>query len=148
MHPPTVVVISGYIDLPATSGNLGTGEIITYADNDPININHNGSQIDYISTGFNLNVRPELAMNPNENVFMTQRDVVRVGPSGLPDVGEFRLLMKLPQILTTTGTITLDFGKNDFNGRAGGFSSISSQKKVCEFIDIITEERIACQVVS
>lgn len=57
-----------------------------------------------------------LAMNPNEDVFLSQRDVVRAG-----DVGDFRLLFKLSNTLTTLGYIKLDMPKNDFNGNIGGF---------------------------
>jgi hypothetical protein len=129
----TTISISGYIDLPLISGSLGSAEIITYADNHPTNIYLNGSQIDYGNPSFSLNVQNVLAMNPNEDIFLSQRDVVRAG-----DVGEFRLLIKLPLILSTTGTITLDFSKNDFNGKTGGFQLFSTPKKVCEIIDITT----------
>jgi hypothetical protein len=64
-----------------------------------------------------------LAMNPNENIFLTQRDVVREG-----DIAEFRLLFKLPQSLTTTGYVKLDLMKNDINGNAGGFVPTSTEK--------------------
>ncbi len=57
---------------------------------------------------------------------MTQRDVVRAG-----DVADFRLLIKVPQALTTTGYMRIDFAKNDFNGNAGGFSYSLAEKKVC-----------------
>lgn len=82
-----------------------------------------------------------LAMNPNENIFLTQRDVVRAG-----DIADFRVLLKLTQSLTTLGTIKLDLSKNDFNGKPGGFQFISTEKKVCELIDIATEDRVGCQV--
>lgn len=139
----TAITISGYIDLPTISGSLGLGEIITYADNHPDNIYLNGSQIDYVKPFFNLMVQNVLAMNPNEDIFLSQRDVVRAG-----DVGEFRLLMKLPLVLTTKGTITLDFSKNDFNGKPGGFQLFATPKKVCEMIDITTEYRVGCQVLT
>ncbi len=93
----------------------------------------NGSEIDYVNPFFDLAVLNVLAMNPNEDIFLSQRDVVRAG-----DVGEFRLLIKLPLILTTTGTITLDFAKNDFNGAVGGFQLFPLPKKVCEVVDIST----------
>lgn len=72
-------------------------------------------------------------MNPNENVFLTQRDVVRAN-----DVAEFRIILKLSITLSTTGNIKLDFSKTDINGKSGGFTSVSTEKKVCEIIDIAT----------
>ena len=56
-------------------------------------------------------------MNPNKNVFLTQRDVVRAN-----DIADFRILFKLSVALTTTGYIKMDFSKRDINGMAGGFS--------------------------
>ena len=84
-----------------------------------------------------------MAMNPNEDIFLTQRDVVRAG-----DIGDFRFLIKPQMALTTSGKIILDFGKNDFKGRVGGFQLSTSIRKVCEVIDITTENRIGCQVLS
>lgn len=78
----TVITISGYIDLPTISGSLGLAEIITYADNHPDNIYLNGSQIDYVKPFFNLMVQNVLAMNPNEDIFLSQRDVIRAGDVG------------------------------------------------------------------
>lgn len=72
-------------------------------------------------------------MNPNENVFLTQRDVVRAN-----DVAEFRIILKLSITLSTTGNIKLDFSKTDINGKAGGFTSVLTENKVCEIIDIAT----------
>lgn len=65
-------------------------------------------------------------MNPNENVFLTQRDVVRIN-----DVADFRLLVKVPQTFTTTGYMRLEFSKTDINGKAGGFTYTPTEKKVC-----------------
>jgi len=55
-------------------------------------------------------------------------------------------LFKLSVALTTTGYIKMDFSKKDINGMTGGFSFTPSEKKVCEFIDIVTETRVGCQV--
>lgn len=40
----------------------------------------------------------------------------------------------------------MDFSKKDINGMVGGFSFNPSEKKVCEFIGIATENRVGCQV--
>lgn len=65
-------------------------------------------------------------MNPNENVFLTQRDVVRIN-----DIAAFRILFKVSLTFTTTGYMKLDFSKNDINGKPGGFVFMPNEKKVC-----------------
>jgi hypothetical protein len=100
--------------------------VITYADTHETNIYDNGSRIDLYSDLFNLDVLNVMAMNPNENVFMTQRDVVRAD-----DTAEFRLLMDFPETFTTTGILTIDFPEKDIKGNTGGFTLTLSEKKVC-----------------
>jgi len=58
-------VISGFVDLPPTAGQLGMGHITTYANNDPTDIFTNGSRIDHIDVQYDLTVQNILAMNPN-----------------------------------------------------------------------------------
>lgn len=64
---------------------------------------------------------------------MTQRDVVRAN-----DIADFRILFRTSVTFSTTGYMSMDFSKNDINGQPGGFSTITNEKKVCEFIDITT----------
>ena len=78
----TTIIITGVVDLPAVSGDIGLGQIITYADSSLTDININGSRIDFVETNFNLVVIDTLAMNPSEEVFMTQREPVRAGYIG------------------------------------------------------------------
>lgn len=77
--PGTNVIIRGQVDLPAVSGAMGLGEIITYSDTNLVDIHSNGSRIDYLKQDFGLTLVDTLAMNAIEDVFMTQRDVIRAG---------------------------------------------------------------------
>lgn len=77
--PGTNIIIRGQVDLPSASGTIGLGEIITYADTNLVDIHTNGSRIDYLLQDFNLILIDSFAMNPNPEVFMTQRDVIRAG---------------------------------------------------------------------
>jgi hypothetical protein len=58
------------------------GHITTYANNDPVDIFTNGSRIDHLDVQFDLTVQSILAMNPNENVFLSQRNPVKAGDVG------------------------------------------------------------------
>lgn len=71
-------------------------------------------------------------MNPIEDIFMTQRTVVRAGYTG-----EFRISLKSDLTLTATDSVTLRMGINDIKGTAGGFTA-STRPTVCEFVRIDT----------
>lgn len=47
MSAGNVIKIVGFIDMPGSNGNIGTGEIITYNNTHPTNIHDNGFIIDY-----------------------------------------------------------------------------------------------------
>ena len=78
----TTIIVKGIVDLPAVSGSIGTGHITTYADTDLVDIHTNGSIIDHVETDFALSLLDTFAMNVNEEVFMTQRSVIRAGHVG------------------------------------------------------------------
>ena len=78
----TTIIIKGVVDLPAVSGSIGTGHITTYADTDLADINTNGSIIDHLEADFGLSLIDTFAMNVNEEVFMSQRTVIRAGYVG------------------------------------------------------------------
>jgi hypothetical protein len=59
-----VVKVVGFIDLPGSSGYLGSGEIITYNNTHPTNIRANGFIIDYfIDNNFFISLNNSGAMN-------------------------------------------------------------------------------------
>ena len=64
-------------------------------------------------------------MNINEDVFMTQRRVLRKN-----DADEYRIVFESANPIKITDTITLKLAKNDIKGSSGGFS-INAGKKVC-----------------
>lgn len=66
-----------------------------------------------------------IAMNANENVFMTQRDVIRAG-----FVGEFRILLKSAQPIANTDSVTLRMAQYDIRGTSGGFTQ-TTRPVVC-----------------
>lgn len=125
VNPSTNVIIRGTIDLPSVSGSIGIGHITTYADNDLVDIHTNGSIIDHVEVDFMLSVVDNQAMNVNEDVFATQRTVVRAG-----DVGQFRMVLQPSSSITSTDTITLRMSMNSIKGNSGGFS-LTADAKVC-----------------
>jgi hypothetical protein len=64
------VFIVGYIDMPNSYGNIGTGEVISYNNTHPTNIRANGFIIDYVSANFGLYVRDTLSMNIRTEITM------------------------------------------------------------------------------
>ena len=138
----TSILIRGFIDLPAQSGTIGLGEIISYSDSHPSNIYANGSRIDYIKKDFGLVVQNTSAMNINPDVFMTQRSVIRQGY-----VGEFRLVFTPKYELDATDYLEISMCKKDIKGNAGGFT-LTPRPKVCEFIQLKGEVRIGCILLS
>jgi hypothetical protein len=129
--PGSTIVIKGLINLPSTTGSIGAGEIITYSDNNLTDIHTNGSKIDSSQLiDFNLVVVDTFAMNANEDVFMTQRSVIREGY-----IGEYRELLSTDQQIKKNDTITLRMNVNDIKGTTGGFI-LSSRPIICEFVRI------------
>ena len=85
----STILVKGVVDLPSVDGTVGAGHITTYADNHLLDINTNGSIIDHLDiSDYQLIVLDTFAMNVNEDVFMTQRKVVRAGY-----VGEYRIVV-------------------------------------------------------
>lgn len=121
----TNIIIRGQVDLPSVSGAMGLGEIITYADTNLVDIHSNGSRIDYLNQDFGLVLVDTLAMNAIEDVFMTQRDVIRAG-----FIGEFRMLVKSALPIANTDSVSFRMAMNDIRGTPGGFYQ-SSRPKVC-----------------
>lgn len=75
----TTIIIRGEVDLPTVSGTIGMGHITTYADTNLVDIHSNGSRIDHLEQDFNMILIDSFAMNANEDVFMSQRSVIRAG---------------------------------------------------------------------
>lgn len=71
-------------------------------------------------------------MNANEDIFMSQRTVIRAG-----DVGEFRMLLSSALPIGSADSVTLRMAMGDIRGTPGGFS-LSGRPKVCEFVRIDT----------
>ena len=142
---PTRIKISGKIDIPSISGvDIGIGEIITYADQHNTNIYANGSRIDYVSTAFNLAIPSTPAFNVDTETTMWETLPLRINY-----VGSFRIIFQLPTDLQplNVGSIMLRLNQYSIMGVAGGFSYDGS-KKVCEFTDIATTEKLGCIVTS
>jgi len=129
----STIIIRGFIDLPSLSGTIGAGEIISYADNSNTDIYSNGSRIDYVKCDFGLIVSTSVAMNPNDQIFMSQRSVLRQGY-----VGEFRIVFSSNYVFTTSDYLQISLYINDIKGAPGGFQ-LTSRPKVCEFVRIDTE---------
>lgn len=130
----SIVKIRGHIGLPSLIGTIGAGEIISYADYHSSNIHANGSRIDYVSSDFGLLVGNSVAMNANQDIFLSQRGVIRAGY-----VGEFRLIFKNDLVFKTTDYLELSFARKDMKGNSGGFAVTTARPKVCEFVRIDTE---------
>lgn len=123
--PGTNIIIRGQVDLPSVSGSIGMGEIITYSDFDLNDIHSNGSRIDYLYQDFNMILLDTFAVNAIQEVFMTQRDVIRAG-----FIGQFRILLSSAISITNTDSVSLKMAMNDIRGTPGGFTQ-SSRPKVC-----------------
>lgn len=78
----SLIVIYGKITLPVVSGIIGIGQIITYSNTLATNLYNNGMIIDRYNDLFVLNVATILAMNPNSDIFLTQRSPVRANYIG------------------------------------------------------------------
>jgi hypothetical protein len=64
----SLIKIFGKIDMPATSGLIGTGKIITYSDRNIANIYKNGSIIDYFSGTFPFSTSNSKSFNANPEI--------------------------------------------------------------------------------
>lgn len=138
----SVVIISGKIDIPNTSGSIGIGEIISYSDMHDTDIYTNGSRIDYVSTDFGLTVSTTPAFNADPLITMYETLPLRVN-----FVGSLRLIIQLPQDFqpSNVGSMQFRLSKKSILSQSGGFAYDSS-KKVCEFMDILTGEKLGCIV--
>lgn len=142
---PTRIKITGKIDIPSISGtDIGIGEIITYADQHDTNIYINGSRIDYVSTAFMLAIPTTPAFNVDTSSTLWETLPLRVNY-----IGSFRAIIQLPSDLQplNVGSIMLRLSQTSMMGVAGGFSYDTS-KKVCEFMDLTTNEKLGCIVSS
>lgn len=139
---PINIKITGKIDIPNTSGDLDKGEIITYSDMHDTDIYSNGMRIDYYNDAFGLVIPATPAFNAEPEIFMQETLPLRVGYTG-----PFRIIVKLPSDLQpqNTGSIQLRLSKSSIRGITGGFVYDVS-KKVCEFMDLTTNEKLGCIV--
>lgn len=123
--------------MPSVAGSIGAGHITTYADTDLTDIHSNGSRIDHLDiTDFQLEVVDTFAMNIDEDVFMTQRNVIRAGY-----VGEYRVIINSDRTIKTTDKITLMLRKNDIKNQVAGLGegfAMNPGKEVCEFVRLDT----------
>jgi hypothetical protein len=141
-----VVKIVGEIDMPATSGNLGTGEIITYNNTHPTSIRTNGFIIDYYSnSNFFITVNNDIAHNVDSAITLEETLPLRAGYTG-----PLRLKFKLTSALDgpNAGTITVRVPSVSTIKVAGGFAYSSSNKYVCQIVEVSTFQETGCIVTS
>jgi hypothetical protein len=144
----SLVKIVGKIDLPTSypsSGWIGTGEIITFNNTDPA-IRTNGFIIDYFSsTQFGIQVNNAPSQNVDGQVVFDETLPLRVSHTG-PLRFKFTLASDL--VGPNAGVITVRIPGVSTIGQAGGFTYTSSNKHVCQIIQMTTYEETGCIITS
>lgn len=137
-----LVYIVGYIDLPASSGYLGTGEIITYNNTHPTNIRANGFIIDYYTNGnFEISVANLNSNNVDTEIGLEETLPLRTSYVG-PLQFKFRLGVALPG--PNQGKIRVRIPKRSVYNQLGGFNYDNSKKHVCQIKDILSHLEYGC----
>ena len=131
------VKIYGLVDLPNSSGDLGTLKIFTYANQDP-NIGLNGLKIDSTTNGYNFTIAnvTALALDPHPATIVNT-PILAQDKTPHPLVFDFTLATAV------SGGSMIDLV---LNSTGGAFANSFSQgvRTICYFVNTETSEVIAC----
>ena len=138
----STVIIMGYIDLPGSYGNLGTGEVLSYNGTHPTDIRGNGFIIDYYTdSSFQLYVNNYLSNNIDTEITLEETLPLRVGY-----VGPLQFKFKLAATLLgpNSGKIRVRIPRRSVWGQLGGFGYESAKKHICKLSDILSHDEYGC----